>query len=55
MRTRLRCKKSGASLIVKGPETGANVIARPVTCPKCQEINDVQGPAEGSYNLRIEP
>ena len=54
MRTRLRCKKCGASLTVEGPATGAKVIVRPVTCLKCQEVNDVQWPADGKYEVTVE-
>jgi phage FluMu protein Com len=54
MKTRFRCKKCGASLSVEGPSTGAKVIVRPVTCPKCQEVNGVRWPAEGKYEVRVE-
>jgi hypothetical protein len=40
--------------MVEGPATGAKVIMRPVTCPKCQEVRDVQWPAEGKYEVRVE-
>ena len=55
MRTRFRCKKCGTSLMVEGPATGGKVIMRPVTCPECQEVRDIQWPAGGGYKVRVEP
>ena len=53
MRTTLRCRKCGASLTVEGPGRKAKVIARPVTCPRCQEINETQWPSKGHYLVTV--
>jgi len=54
VRTTLRCKRCGTSLIVEGPGSRAPVIARPVTCPKCQHTNETQWPSDGHYKVTVE-
>ena len=38
---------------MEGPGSKTKVIARPVTCPKCQEINETQWPSKGHYLVTV--
>jgi len=51
MRTTLRCKRCGTSLIVEGPAVGHRWSRSPALAPKCQHTNETQWPSDGNYKF----